>query len=407
MLKKFLSRDNLYPPIEIYKKIEKEYLYKKWEHFLVKKMDNKVWLYIHIPFCITKCTFCYCRSFTVNSNNIWNYINSLENEILVFSKILWNKKISNVYFWWWTPSILSENQLNDFLNFLFKKNNFIDNVPFCFEAMPETLTYKKIDILKRYWVTRLSLWVQSLSSIVLKNINRFQDIKKLKDIISYIKKNIKYLNIDLVCWLEWETFESFKKWLDFILDLNPDIIHIYRFNPSDTTLFIQSWKKYSKENEKLREEMYYYAINRILKTWRKKLKNDDYWFDLNARNISIIERIEEASSNIWIGYSARWNIFWELSYINNWFLDKDFISINKYIAYEYNIEEEKRRYVIQNIVNWLDFKKYVNIFNTSLLEDFPKEFSIFLKKYWKDSLIFYNQWVKINFNKIPNYVFNF
>ncbi len=406
MLKKILSRDNLYPPIELFKEIEDKDLYKKWESFIKKNIDNKIWLYIHIPFCLTKCTFCHCKSFSWNDDNIKSYINSLKQEILIFSKILWNRKISNIYFWWWTPSILSEEELESFLNFLFEKIKFINNVPFCFEAMPETLNCKKIDILKKYWVNRLSLWVQTLDDKVLKNINRFQSKEQLKNIVLYAKNNIKYLNLDLVCWLEWETLDSFKKWLNFILDLNPDIIHIYRFNPSDTTLFIQSWKKYTKENRENREKMYNYAIKKILGTWRKKLKNDDYWFNLQARNISIVERIEDASSNIWIWYSARWNIFWELSYINSWFLDKKFANISKYISYNYNINEEKRRYVIQNIIEWLDLEKYYKIFNSDVLKDFAKEFYIITKKYWNNSLISYNKWIKINLEEIPNYFFN-
>ena len=406
MLKKILSRDNLYPPIELYKEIKNYDLYKKWKEFINKDIDNKIWLYIHIPFCLTKCTFCHCKSFSWSDSNIKNYINSLKDEISIFSQILWKRKISNIYFWWWTPSILNEKELENFLHFLFNKFNFIDNVPFCFEAMPETLNRKKIDILKNYWVTRLSLWIQTLDDSVLKNINRFQNKEQLKDIITYIKKNIKYINLDLVCWLEWETLDSFKKWLDFISNLDPDIIHIYRFNPSDTTLFTQFWKKYTQKNIESREKMYNYAVKRNIESWRKKLKNDDYWFNLQARNISIVERIEDASSNIWIWYSARWNIFWELSYINSWFLNNKFANINKYIAYNYNVNEEKRRYVLQNIIEWLDFKKYKKIFNSDILNDFSKNIYLITKKYWKDSLILYNWWIRINLEKIPNYLFN-
>ncbi len=50
MLKKILSRDNLYPPIELYKEIKNYDLYKKWKEFINKDIDNKIWLYIHIPF---------------------------------------------------------------------------------------------------------------------------------------------------------------------------------------------------------------------------------------------------------------------------------------------------------------------------------------------------------------------
>lgn len=409
ILKKILSRDNLYPPPEIYKYLAKEEIYKKWKCFLEKNTSHTVWIYIHIPFCKTKCSFCHCRSFVTTKHNIDTYIEYLKSEISSFSSLFSKTKIHNIYFWWGTPSILSELQLESLFAFLYENFDFIKDVPFCFEAMPETLTKEKIDILAKYGVTRLSLWVQSINSSVLKNINRVQELDNLSKIYDYAKKYIKFINLDLVCWLEWETLDTFKEGLEYILSLNPDIIHIYRFTPSETTLFNISWKVYSQVAKKMREDMYQYAVKRIYESGRVKLKNDDYWFNLDARNISIVERIENASSNLWMGYSARSNIFWELSYINSWFIDNDvshFREIDSYIAYEYDMNEEKNRYVMQNLLDGLSLTNYKSLFWTDFLEDYSWKLKYLIDKYWKESIIFSNNDVKINFDLVSNLIFN-
>lgn len=410
MLKKIITRDNMYPPPEIYSEITKSDVISEWKKYLQKKQNNKLWLYIHIPFCKSKCNFCHCKSLLVNNNNLEKYINYINSEIDIFSKVFkWKKKFDNIYFGWWTPSILSEIQLENLLLNLINKCNIGEGIPFCFEAMPETLTKNKIDILAKYWVSRLSLGVQSLNEKTLKAINRKQNISDLLKITQYAKTKIKYLNLDLVCWLENETLETFKEWLKTILEMKSDIIHIYRFNPSETTLFSKSWKKYSEEDRNLSEEMYQLAIRKIIESWRIKLKNDDYWFSLNARNINIVHRIEDASSNLWIWYSARSNIFWQLSYINSWITDENLIytdSSNNYLWYYYWLEEEKTRYVLQNLVDGLNQAKYKELYNSDFLVDFREKISYLLEKYWKNSIITNNWGIKFNLEKYPNYIMN-
>ncbi len=405
MITKILSRDNMYPPIELYNTILRQDIYNYWKDYIQEWINNKIWLYIHIPFCKTKCDFCHCNSFASNVREIKTYINNLENEVSFFSPIFTNRKISNIYFWGGTPSILENEELDNFLNFVYSKFNFVDNVPFCFEAMPETLTESKIDILQKYWVSRLSLWIQTLDENVLKNINRIQDLENLIKIVKYIKQKIKYLNVDLVCWLEWETIDSFKYWLEIVLDMNPDIIHVYRFNPSETTNFSKVWKMYSNNNKSIREQMYQYAVNRIKETWRKKLKNDDYWFSLDARNISIVDRIENASSNLGIWFSARSNIFWKLSYVNSAVIEK-WKSLDSYIGYYYSQNDEKNRYVLQNFIDGISLKKYKDLFSSDFIKDYSKSLKFLIDNYWKDSIIINNDEIKINFEKLTNTILN-
>ena len=99
MIKKILSRDNLYPPLEIYSEINNIDILNEWEKYVNNNVDNKLGLYIHIPFCLTKCSFCYCKSFVLKKEQIDLYIDYLKSEIEKISKIFKNKKnINNIYF---------------------------------------------------------------------------------------------------------------------------------------------------------------------------------------------------------------------------------------------------------------------------------------------------------------------
>nr|MDD3720132.1 radical SAM protein [Candidatus Gracilibacteria bacterium] len=406
MLKKILSRDNMYPPIELYESISKKEIYNSWETYLNDGLDNRVGLYIHIPFCKTKCEFCHCNSYVSNESEIKRYLDNLKEEILFFSSLFKNKTISSIYFGGGTPSVLNVIQLEDILKFIYDKFNFIDNVPFCFEAMPETLDFEKIDILSKYGVTRLSLGIQTLDEKVLKNINRIQNLENLLKNVNYIKKKIKYINVDLVCGLEGETLNTFIKGLEIVLNISPDIIHIYRFNPSETTNFFKIGKIYTDENSKISELMYQYAIKRIYETGRVKLKNDDYGYDISARNISIVDRIENASSNIGFGYTARSNIFGKLAYVNSGVIIGNKINLDSYIGYNYLINDEKDRYVLQNMIEGLSFEKYKTIFKTDFLKDYGIKLKLLTSKYGKESILLSNSELKINFDKINNFIFN-
>ncbi|NUJ97301.1 radical SAM protein [Candidatus Gracilibacteria bacterium] len=396
----------MYPPMEIYFPIKKKEIYSYWNDYIESGVDNKIGLYIHIPFCRTKCNFCHCNSLIASNEKINAYLNDLKKEILYFSPLFKNKKISNIYFGGGTPSILSNTQLKDFLWFLFGEFNFMIKVPFCFEAMPETLDYEKIDILKNFGVSRLSLGVQSLNSGVLVNNNRIQDENNLYEIIYYVKNNIDFLNIDIVCGLEGETFESFSTGLKKIILLNPDIIHLYRFNPSETTNFSKLGKKYTQYDIDLREKMYQYGIKILLKSGRKKLRNDDFGFSMDARNMTIVERIENASSNIGFGYTARSNIFGKISYVNSGVYNENIYTNSSYIGYSYDLIEEKHRYVLQNLIDGLSFKQYKNIFGSDFLCDYGNKIKILINKFGKECIIVSDEEIKINFEKIDNIILN-
>jgi radical SAM superfamily enzyme len=399
--KQILSRDWIYPPLEIFSPISKEDIFSMWEDYNNLKINNKLWLYIHIPFCKNICSFCHCNTFSYTEKKVEKYFDYLIDEIEQFSKILTNKKFDSIYFGWGTPSIFSEDKLEILFEKIFENFSFKKDFAFCIEVMPETLTKKKIDIFNKYWVTRITFWIQSLNQDVLKEVNRKQDIDFFEKIFFYSKSKIKYTNIDIVAWLPLETLESFKAWLEKVFSWKPDMIHIYRFVNDSNTIFTKQWKKYTEDMKKIREDMYQSAIKSLKENWFKKIKNDDFAKDENAKNISIVDRIESDSSNLWIWYSARSNIFWKLSYTTF----SDDLDNFYYKWFKYWLEIEKNRYVLQNILAWLDFRKYKEIFGSSFIEDYKNNISLIQKNFWKNVFLYKENEITLNFEKIKNFEF--
>ena len=71
-------------------------------------------LYIHIPFCVTKCKYCDFNSFKIDLNEKIKYLNYLGEEMKLYKEEIKNREIDSVFVGGGTPSILNENEINIF-----------------------------------------------------------------------------------------------------------------------------------------------------------------------------------------------------------------------------------------------------------------------------------------------------
>lgn len=208
------------------------------------RSSNK-WLYIHIPFCITECDYCACYKKQIHtSDNIDLYITSLVKELSLYHKQTSSyEKISfdTIVFWWWTPSILSVRQLDRLLSGIYR---FIDNtslMQFSFEAAPYLLSKDKILLLKKYGVTRISLWVQTFDKTVLTLNNRpYLSYSKICDLVNVISTNGIDCVIDLMVWIRGQTFEICKNDIDKAKIMNIQGITINYFYSNKQVKYVDS-----------------------------------------------------------------------------------------------------------------------------------------------------------------------
>ena len=237
--------DNGYSKEKIFEILKTEYLMNEdkanliiniayRERKFIYPIDSKrISIYLSIPFCITRCTYCSFPSniYKKKKHLMEDYIKSLKYEInSVIDKV--NEKgfvIDSIYFGGGTPSTLTVSEMNEIFLLLTEKIDMSTVLEFTFEAgRPDTITEEKLEIMKKFNVTRICLNPQTMDNGILKKVNRNHTEEDILEKYEMIKKfNFNSLNMDLILGLPNQTMETYKKTLKIIKDLKPDNITIH------------------------------------------------------------------------------------------------------------------------------------------------------------------------------------
>ena len=221
-----LSREdfiNQYPPLNL---LNKKDVKGVWDR-------EELHLYVHIPFCVEKCSFCYYKSFKMqNPGTIDEYLDALKTEITMYSNLpeVQSKRIRSIYFGGGTPTLLNEQQLESLITHIKSSFAFTDNMEFCCEARPgpET-TFNKLKLLKEHGMFRLSLGCQSLNDEVLRINGRTHDSTVFYETFDKARQaGIDSINVDLMSGLISDTMETWISTIKSLISLKPENIAIYK-----------------------------------------------------------------------------------------------------------------------------------------------------------------------------------
>ena len=133
-------------------------------------MNEEIAVYIHIPFCQSKCYYCDFTSYVNCDLKIEEYIDALILEILQNSEILSTRKIKSIYFGGGTPSYIDPKYIERILDVL--RMFLSEDAEITIEANPNSLTFEKVEIYKRAGINRISIGLQSTYDEILKSIGR-------------------------------------------------------------------------------------------------------------------------------------------------------------------------------------------------------------------------------------------
>ncbi len=222
-------------------------------------------LYLHFPFCISKCPYCDFNSYQLKEDNqISSYISALYQEITAYSQKLKKSNIKTIYLGGGTPTILSGVQIYNILEFCKDKFNIDKNAEITIEANPGTLDGEKLKLLIESGINRLSLGAQSFNNLFLKKLGRIHNTQDIID--SYYlarEKGFNNINIDIMFALPDQTTEDLQATLKKAISLKPDHLSLYNLTIKPGTEY---YKKYKRGKLKLPTEdeefdMYNWAIN--------------------------------------------------------------------------------------------------------------------------------------------------
>lgn len=341
-----------------------------------KKAPGKLGLYIHLPFCFTKCRFCSCGSYVPkNYNEVELYLKSLEKEILFLKKSFKKAEFTSVYFGGGTPSFVKIDDLRRLFGLLFTKFKIRKDAQIIFEANPISLTEDLIKLLAKYRVTRLTIGVQSLDKKVLKKMDRPQTKEHfLRGYLLARKYKIPFINIDLMAGLPYQSVASFVDDLQFLLKLKPDMVHIFSFIPLEETVFVREGGTLSPTQIKNREIMVRIANKMLAKYF--SLIPHEVMGNEGAENVQEVDMRRQNSSLLGLGYGSHSHIFGYFWYKHDkatCFKEKPSNEIPPFIGIDGSLEEEMRKFVINNIQTGFERKLFKQLFGKDVMEIFPKE----------------------------------
>jgi oxygen-independent coproporphyrinogen III oxidase len=222
-------------------------------------------IYIHIPFCKQRCT--YCDFYTeVAPQFIPKLTNSIVKEIEIRKNYLNNSHINTIYFGGGTPSILNKKQFEEIFTAIYSTFSLIENAEITFEANPDDLTIDFLKSMKLLSFNRLSIGIQSFDDADLKRINRRHNSKQaILAVQNAQKSGFENISIDLIYGLPSQTLGKWEKQIEMALNL--DIQHISAYGltyEENTKIFKQRENGVLKVvDDDTMNEMYLLLVNKL------------------------------------------------------------------------------------------------------------------------------------------------
>lgn len=212
---------------------------------------NSISIYISIPFCPTRCSYCSFVSHSLESavKLIPDYINCLCREIEILGKIVRdiNFKIDTIYFGGGTPTSISASQLDTLMKNLAQNIDISKVREYNVEAgRADTITYEKLKVIKENGADRISVNPQTLNDEVLKNIGRMHTAQDTINAYHAARKaGFDNINMDLIAGLPGDNYQSFSDTLDKVMKLDPESITVH------TLTIKRSASLYGEDNSSL------------------------------------------------------------------------------------------------------------------------------------------------------------
>lgn len=193
-------------------------------------------LYVHIPFCKSKCRYCDFASYSGRESCMEDYISTLLAEARIRSDELGHPVMETVFIGGGTPSLLPAPLLDRLLTGLHACFTIAPGAEFTSEANPGTLDHAWLDIAVRHGVNRISMGMQAYQPELLRTLGRIHDFAQVQHSVQLCRDaGIRNLNLDLMFGLPGQTPEQWLETLQAALSLEPQHLSCYGLIPEEGT----------------------------------------------------------------------------------------------------------------------------------------------------------------------------
>lgn len=228
-------------------------------------------VYLHIPFCRSRCSYCDFAVSIYQSDLADNYVDALCREISNFKSHISNPQIDTIYFGGGTPSLLAPKQAEKILESVFDRFPVQEGAEITMEMNPGTLTPEIARAFRSLGVNRASYGAQTFDDSELKRLGRrhtAEDVRKTIDLLR--AADFSNVSFDLIAGLPGQTLNNWERNLNEALLLKPEHLSLYLLEIHAGTPLAKhiSEGKQPAPDEDLAGEMYLSLL--------EKIKESDY-----------------------------------------------------------------------------------------------------------------------------------
>lgn len=194
-------------------------------------------MYLHIPFCQKRCSYCDFNTFSGLNHLIPAYIQQLKREINFYSKQFAKElSVKTIFFGGGTPSLIEAKLFKSLFEEIFDNFRVLTNAEISLEANPGTVTLEYLQNLLEIGFNRISFGLQTTNSLHLELLGRIHDHYQSIQAIQWAKQaGFCNINLDLIYGLPGQSIDDWKRTLEDSLNLSTQHISLYALGIEENT----------------------------------------------------------------------------------------------------------------------------------------------------------------------------
>jgi len=273
-------------------------------------------IYIHIPFCKQKCTYCdfhFSTSFEKHRNQM---VDAIISELKERVNYLEGQPVQTIYFGGGTPSLLTKKEIKRIINTIYQEYTVQEEIEFTLEANPDDINKAQLESWKKSGISRLSIGLQSFHQEDLDWMNRAHTADESESAVILAKEYGFSLTVDLIYGIPNRTTADWLYNINKLVELQPEHISAYCLTVEKRTALHQLIKKGELpevgEDEQSEQFMLLvntlknagyqqYEISNFAKDEQYSVHNSNYWKGVHYLGVG-------PSAHSFNGTSRRWNV---------------------------------------------------------------------------------------------------
>lgn len=251
-------------------------------------------LYVHVPFCDARCSYCDFVTFIDRHKDIDNYLDAMAQEMGHYA----GASLQTIFLGGGTPTVLSPSQIEKLFSSIRSSFDTSKIIEATVEANPESATVETLAAFQKAGINRISFGLQATQNKILSSINRLHDFERFERAFHDARTlGFDNINIDLIFGLPGQTMEMWMETVERVLSFHPEHISTYALKIEPGTKMAQEGltvegdlqaDMYLAASERFRANGFdHYEISNFSKPGRESQHNLLYWKNADTLGVGV------------------------------------------------------------------------------------------------------------------------